>query len=82
MKCQILFPGKNKKNITNLSSAELANYLMFCSCRAPDKFVRLKITLLIYFYLTWKTCFGVRLLWDQLIKLILIKFPNLGFMER
>ena len=24
MKCQILFSGKNKKNITNLSSAELA----------------------------------------------------------
>ena len=24
MKCQSLFPGKNKKNITNLSSAELA----------------------------------------------------------
>ena len=24
MKCQILFPGKNKKNITNLSAAELA----------------------------------------------------------
>ena len=24
MKRQILFPGKNKKNITNLSSAELA----------------------------------------------------------
>ena len=23
MKCQILFSGKNKKNITNLSSAEL-----------------------------------------------------------
>ena len=24
MKCQILFSGKNQKNITNLSSAELA----------------------------------------------------------
>ena len=24
MKCQILFSGKNKKNINNLSSAELA----------------------------------------------------------
>ena len=24
MKCQILFSGENKKNITNLSSAELA----------------------------------------------------------
>ena len=24
MKFQILFPGKNKKNITNLSSAEIA----------------------------------------------------------
>ena len=24
MKCQILFPGKNKKNITNVLSAELA----------------------------------------------------------
>ena len=24
MKCQILFSGKNKKNITNLSSGELA----------------------------------------------------------
>ena len=24
MKCQILFSGQNKKNITNLSSAELA----------------------------------------------------------
>ena len=25
MKCQILFSGKNKKNITNLPSAELAH---------------------------------------------------------
>ena len=25
MNCQILFSGKNKKNITNLSSAELAH---------------------------------------------------------
>ena len=24
MKCQILFPGKDKKNVINLSSAELA----------------------------------------------------------
>ena len=24
MKCQILFPGKNKKNIINFSSTELA----------------------------------------------------------
>ena len=23
MKCQILFPGKNKKNVTNMSSAEI-----------------------------------------------------------
>ena len=28
MKCQILFPGMNKKNITNLSSAELAQRVM------------------------------------------------------
>ena len=25
MKCQIVFPGKNKKNITNLSSAEFSD---------------------------------------------------------
>ena len=36
MKCQNLFSGKSKKNITNLSSAELAkrvvkvNYLLIC----------------------------------------------------
>ena len=29
MKCQILFSRKNKKNITNLSSAELACYSVF-----------------------------------------------------
>ena len=28
MKCQILFVGKNKKNITNLSSAELAKIVV------------------------------------------------------
>ena len=28
MKCQILFSGKNKKNITNLSSAELAQRVL------------------------------------------------------
>ena len=28
MKCQILFPGKNQKNITNLSSAELAQQVI------------------------------------------------------
>ena len=28
MKCQILFFGKNKKNITNLSSAEFAQRVM------------------------------------------------------
>ena len=27
MKCQTFFPGKNKKNIINLSSAELAKIL-------------------------------------------------------
>ena len=45
MKCQILFSGKNKKNIINLSSAELAQSvvkitLIFIevscnSCRVP-----------------------------------------------
>ena len=38
MKCQILFSVKNKKNITNLSSAELAQRMVkvkdkFCSYR-------------------------------------------------
>ena len=28
MKCQILFSGKNKKNIINLSSAEFANWVI------------------------------------------------------
>ena len=35
MKCQFLFSGKNKKNITNLSSAELAQRVVkvnFCFC--------------------------------------------------
>ena len=33
MKCQILFSRKNKKNITNLSSAESANSVV---CVNPD----------------------------------------------
>ena len=49
MKCQILFIGKSRKNITNLSSAELASYrvVKVVNCiggqccliglRAPDK---------------------------------------------
>ena len=36
MKCQILFSGKNKKNITNLSTAELAQIVV--KAKEPFKF--------------------------------------------
>ena len=36
MKCQILFPGKNKKNITNLLSAELAQEVVKVK-QAPER---------------------------------------------
>ena len=52
MKCQILFSGKNKKNIINLPSAENAQRVVkvndssACSCCNPGEF-NIKY---IYFY--------------------------------
>ena len=38
MKCQILFSGKNKKNITNLSSAEFAQRVVKVNDQASWSF--------------------------------------------
>ena len=39
MKCQILFPAKNKKNIINLSSAELAQRVVKVEYMHGETFV-------------------------------------------
>ena len=50
MKCQNLFPGKNKKNIVNLSSAELAarvvkvNYLEYSACTNSNNALFIDVT--------------------------------------
>ena len=37
MKCQILFSGKNKKSIINLSSSELAKGMIIVDCHRSYK---------------------------------------------
>ena len=50
MKCQIIFSGKNKKNITNFSSAELAK-----------RVVKVKKYLITFFLISLNICFGYSL---------------------
>ena len=48
MQCQILYSGKNKKNITNLSSAELAKRVV--NVKVLSKLAVDDILLLIFFF--------------------------------
>ena len=48
MKCQILFSGKNKKNIINLSSAENAQRVVKVKEVTKDNFYMLYVIELVY----------------------------------
>ena len=60
MKCQILFSGKNKKNIINLPSAENAQRVVKVNTMYVSKHMCLDVMFLIYKYIVWLICIHYR----------------------